>query len=224
MRADDGEDDVLGGRRRAEFAVDRDRHRSSAASGAASASPAHARPRWCRCRRPARRMRRAWTCGCRRRRSSCPGCVSPCSGPMTWTMPCPSRPSDRGGCRTPSQFFRSTSTCLARDRVDDRLVDVHRRHVVVLRGDGEIGPPHLAAVQPQTVERLRRRHLVDEVEVDVEQIGLPGPACTTWRSHTFSAGSRRSVHLRSRPLGPLARSAHSWCLAADRYPPVLPQE
>ena len=69
---------------------------------------------------------------------------------------------------------RSTSTCLARDRVGDGLVDVGRGDVVVLGGDGEVGPPHGATGQAQPVEGLRRGHLVDEVEVDVEQVGLAG--------------------------------------------------
>ena len=67
---------------------------------------------------------------------------------------------------------RSTSTCLARDRVGDRLVDVGGGDVVVLGGDGEVGPAHGAAGQAQAVEGLRAGHLVDEVEVDVEQVGL----------------------------------------------------
>ncbi len=61
----------------------------------------------------------------------------------------------------------------ARDRVGDRLVEVGGRDVVVLGGQCEVGTPHLAAGQPQTVEGLRARHLVDEVKVDEEQIGLP---------------------------------------------------
>ena len=46
------------------------------------------------------------------------------------------------------------------------------RDVVVHRGDGEVGPAHGAAGQAQAVERLRRRDLVDEVEIDVEEVGL----------------------------------------------------
>ena len=61
-----------------------------------------------------------------------------------------------------------------RDRIGDRLVDVGRRHVVVLGGDGELGTPHAATGEPQAVERLRAGHLVDEVQVDVEQVGFAG--------------------------------------------------
>src|SRR4029079_1628020 len=42
-----------------------------------------------------------------------------------------------------------------RDRVGNRLVDVDGRHVVVLSGDGEIGPADRTAVEPETVEGLR---------------------------------------------------------------------
>ncbi len=62
------------------------------AAGAASGWRARARPRWCRCRRRARRTRRGWRCGCRRTRSVMPGSVRPCSGPITWTMPWPGSP------------------------------------------------------------------------------------------------------------------------------------
>ena len=59
-----------------------------------------------------------------------------------------------------------------RDRVGDRQLDADGRHVVVLGGDGELGPAHGPAGHPQPVERLRAGHLVHEVQVDVEQVGL----------------------------------------------------
>src|SRR5690606_36177583 len=55
-------------------------------------------------------------------------------------------------------------------RVGDRAE--HGRDVVVLGGDGELGPSHLAAGEPEPVERLGAGDLVDEVQVDVEQVGL----------------------------------------------------
>ena len=61
---------------------------------------------------------------------------------------------------------------LLRDRVGDRLIDVQGRHVVVHRRHGEVGAAHGATVQAQAVEGLRRGDLVDEVEVDVEEVGL----------------------------------------------------
>ena len=62
----------------------------------------------------------------------------------------------------------------ARDLVGDRREHVERRDVVVLGGERQIGPAHLPSRHTQTVERLRARDLVDEVEVDVEQVGLSG--------------------------------------------------
>ena len=68
--ADDGEDDVLGGDAGRQLAVDA--HACSwPSAGSASGSRAHARPRTCRCRAPARRTRHGSRCGCRRRRWSC---------------------------------------------------------------------------------------------------------------------------------------------------------
>jgi hypothetical protein len=43
---------------------------------------------------------------------------------------------------------------------------------VVLGGDGQVGTAHLAVGRAQPVERLRAGDLVQEVKVDVEQIGL----------------------------------------------------
>ena len=43
---------------------------------------------------------------------------------------------------------------------------------MVLGGDREVGAADRPAREAQAVERLRARHLVDEVEVDVEQVGL----------------------------------------------------
>lgn len=58
------------------------------------------------------------------------------------------------------------------DRVCDRLVDVQGRGVVVLGGDREIGASDRAPGQPEAVEGLRAGHLVEQVQVDVEQVGL----------------------------------------------------
>ena len=45
---------------------------------------------------------------------------------------------------------------------------------MVLGRDGQIGSPDPAAAQSEAVECLGAGHLVDEVKVDVEQIGLAG--------------------------------------------------
>ena len=57
----------------------------------------------------------------------------------------------------------------AGDRIGDRQQVVGGR-VVVLGGEREVGPAHRAPGQPQPVERLRAGHLVQQVQVDVEQI------------------------------------------------------
>ena len=80
MRADDGEDDVLGGDARPAASPSTVTAMVLGGAGAASGWPARARPRWCRCRRPARRRRRGSRCGCRRRRSSCPAGSGPARG------------------------------------------------------------------------------------------------------------------------------------------------
>ena len=57
-------------------------------------------------------------------------------------------------------------------RVGPRLVAVGRRHVVVDGQQREVGAADLAPGQPQRLEGLRRRDLVHEVQVDVEEVGL----------------------------------------------------
>jgi len=51
------------------------------------------------------------------------------------------------------------------------LAAVGGRHVVIDHQQRLVGRVHLAAGQPQALERLRRRHLMDDVAVDVEQAG-----------------------------------------------------
>ena len=140
---------------------------SSAAAGRASASRARARPRRCRCRTRARRRRRASRCGCRRRRSSFPGWVSPSSGPITWTIPSLPDPVPWSAMPNSSQFARSASSCAF--AIGSVIGPGQRRDVVVHRRDREVGPAHAATGEPQALERLRRGDLVDEVQVDVEQ-------------------------------------------------------
>ncbi len=60
----------------------------------------------------------------------------------------------------------------AGDGVRDRLVDVEGRGVVVLGGDGEVEAPHLPAVLAEAVEGLRAGHLVQQVQIDEEEVGL----------------------------------------------------
>ena len=101
-----------------------------------------------------------------------PGCVRPSCGPTTWTMPWSTLPSEKIGTPNSAQLLRSASTCVARHGVGDRLVDVLRRDVVVLGGEREVGTTHRATGRAQAVEGLGAGHLVGEVQVDVEQVGL----------------------------------------------------
>ncbi len=118
--------------------------------------------------------RRGWRCGCRRTRSVMPGRVRPCSGPITWTMPWPGV-AHAVECVMPElgAVRREHLELLGRDGVGDRLVDVLGRDVVVRGGHGEVGP---ADARGRTGAGRRTpagwRDLVDEVEVDVEQVGL----------------------------------------------------
>ncbi len=61
---------------------------------------------------------------------------------------------------------------LGRDRISDRLIDVLGRDVVVLGRNGELGAAHRASGESQAVEGLRARDFVDEVEVDVDEVGF----------------------------------------------------
>ena len=58
------------------------------------------------------------------------------------------------------------------DRVAHGQADVGGRHVVVHRGDRQVGAAHGAAGHPEPVERLGRRDLVHQVQVDVQEVGL----------------------------------------------------
>ena len=101
-----------------------------------------------------------------------PGWVRPSSGPITCTMPWPGVAHRVEADAELGAVRRQHLHLLRRDRVGDGLVDVGRGHVVVHGRDGEVGPAHGATGQAQAVEGLGRRDLVDEVEVDVEEVGL----------------------------------------------------
>ncbi|MEY9486030.1 hypothetical protein RKD26_001824 [Streptomyces calvus] len=58
------------------------------------------------------------------------------------------------------------------DRVGDGLVDVEGGGVVVLGRDGEVEAAHGAAALAEAVEGLRAGHLVQQVQIDEEEVGL----------------------------------------------------
>jgi hypothetical protein len=62
---------------------------------------------------------------------------------------------------------------LGRNLVDNVQPALFRRgHVVIHGRDGAIGTAHLAPGQPQPLECLGGRDLVDELQVDIEHRGL----------------------------------------------------
>ena len=66
------------------------------------------------------------------------------------------------------QLFAQRVDLLLRDRIGDRQTAVAGWHVVVGGGDGLFRPADATPGQAQTFERLRAGHLVDEVQIDVQ--------------------------------------------------------
>ena len=62
---------------------------------------------------------------------------------------------------------------LGGDGVGYRAAQLPSGGVVVHGGDGEVWAAHFAPRHPQPLERLRRRDFVNQMEVDVQQAGLP---------------------------------------------------
>ena len=99
-----------------------------------------------------------------------PGWVMPISGPTTWTMP----------CTGPSMSNKRDAEVLAvlAQRADLRgRVAGPQRHValrlagrdgVVHGREGTVGPAYGQAALAQRGERLRRRHLVHQMRIDVQ--------------------------------------------------------
>jgi hypothetical protein len=57
-----------------------------------------------------------------------------------------------------------------RDGILDRLIDIEGRDVVILCCDGQIRASYLATSEAKAIEGLRAGHLMNEMEVDIEQI------------------------------------------------------
>ena len=124
-----------------------------------------------------------------------PGWVRPSCGPTTCTMPCWASPSE--WMRTPksAQFLRSVSIC-SRDTgsaigLSISSVGVLWSSVAMVRSGRRTARP----AWRRPVEGLRRGHLVQQVQVDVEQVGLAvGRADHMVRPHLLGqgVGHRRS--------------------------------
>ena len=102
-----------------------------------------------------------------------PGWVSPSCGPTTWTIPCSTSPS---GCsRTPNSaaFLRSVSTCV---RLTGSAIGLSTSSVGTLWSSVASVRSGRRTRRPASRSPSKacgRGHLVDEVEVDVEQVRLP---------------------------------------------------
>ncbi len=100
-----------------------------------------------------------------------PGCVTPSSGPMTCTIPWRSDPSEYTGMPNSAQLDSSRSTwtrlssSLMRAATGVPSVGTLWSAVAIVRSGRRTGAPG----EPQAVERLRARDLVDEVQVDVDE-------------------------------------------------------
>ena len=129
-----------------------------------------------------------------------PGWERPSSGPITCTMPWRAAAhAVVAGCRTRRSCARAPATC-SRERWSAIASSAVRSRgiggdVVVGGRERAVGPAHLAAREPQPLERLRGGHLVDEVEVDVEQrraalpLGRRAPRAPPRSSRTWSWAS-----------------------------------
>src|SRR5690606_31823404 len=60
----------------------------------------------------------------------------------------------------------------AAGEVGNGLVDLERRRVVVFRADGEVDASQRTTLRAKTIEGLRARDLVNEVEIDVDEVRL----------------------------------------------------
>ena len=105
-----------------------------------------------------------------------------------------------------SQFASSVSTCLreSSSAISPRVGGAVGGHVVVGGRQRLVGPAHLAAGHPQPLEGLRRGHLVDEVQVDVDQVlgDLVGSQILSNRS----SGIRCSSYAAPQPGGDVTAS------------------
>ena len=92
---------------------------------------------------------------------------------MMWTMPWPWSPH---ALRLDAELGGSWSPQRLDLRVGDRVLDGLPTGVVGTLWSsvayGQVRAAHGAVGQPQALEGLRAGHLVDEVQVDVEQVGL----------------------------------------------------
>ena len=149
-----------------------------------------------------------------------PGCVSPSSGPITWTMP--SRPLPVAKSRTPnsSQLRRSASSCA---RASGSVIGPSsRRHVVVHRRDGQLGPAHRAAGEraaprtpagssPRARDAGRRRAATAPLGAVGDDVRIPDLAEQRPRAHCVRSAAYEPKTRSSRVIPRSSSSAGRTC-------------
>jgi hypothetical protein len=94
--------------------------------------------------------------------------------------------------------------------------------VVVLGREREVGAAHGSPRQAESVEGLRAGHLMEEVEVDVEEVGLPlPPAYDVGLPHLLGQRSGHPQHLHDGP--PAGRSHDSETRTTRQAPSLSPE-
>ena len=133
-----------------------------------------------------------------------PGWLKPSSGPMTCTMPRCACCMASSSTPNSAQFFSSAATWRAagvhRDRSSAEHLGRLRRGRMVHGGERAPGPAQLQPPRAQHLEGLRGGHLVDEVQIHVQDRrprGIP-TARTSWLCQSFSETA--CVALRSSAL------------------------
>ena len=135
-----------------------------------------------------------------------PGCVNPSSGPITCTMPWFSLSGAHSLMPALEAIALEGAHHLFRHHVEERPLLRAGRHDVIDGRERALGKRDRPAVLPHHVERLRRRHLMDQVQAD-EQLCLaarqrahrvqrPRPSETVWQPYgSFDAGSSERASL-----------------------------
>ena len=101
-----------------------------------------------------------------------PGWVTPCSGPMTWTIPWRGSSSPYSVTLELLAVGHQGVDLLLGEGISDSEGPACGGHAVVDGGQGQVRPAHRPAGHPETVEGLGGGDLVDQVQVDVEQGGF----------------------------------------------------
>ena len=162
-----------------------------------------------------------------------PGCVKPCSGPMTWTIPWRMSSNRKIGNAKFGSVSGKRLHLNARFLVRNARRPVSRRHIVISNSKCTVGCANRTTRGTQTFKSLRAGHFMNKVPVDIDQTGaiIPGDA-QTCASHILSKrvlGRRHLFLQRSAGEGLPGRSERSggrgprglWFFSAKYAPPYL---